>query len=314
MTAAPFRVAVVMPLFDKAEYAAEAIDSVLAQTLAPLDVVIVDDGSTDGGPEAVERRFGEQVRLLRQPNAGPGPARNRGVAATDADWIAFIDADDKWSRDHLATLAEVAYAFPDADLIATGHRRFCGGQTLTTDRSPVAARKINYFQEARVGEPVWTSACAVRRSAFEAIGGFGAFCPGEDVDLWVSLALKGDVARSDRVTAHYRQDTGGEMDQLGCRPVDKQEQPVFDRFATALADPGLADRHAAIRALRDQWRRNAIRQRLVAGDREGARRLIALAARRGTATGRSEQVLALLPGRMTGAILALRGALRRGPH
>src|SRR5689334_10135830 len=86
---------VIIPAYNAVETLGRAIDSALAQSLPPHEVVVVDDGSRDATAELAER-YGPPVRVIRQSNAGPGAARNRGVQATSSPWVAFLDADDEW--------------------------------------------------------------------------------------------------------------------------------------------------------------------------------------------------------------------------
>lgn len=94
------KISVIIPLYNTRAYIAEAVDSILAQTLRADEVIIVDDGSTDGGPDLLER-YGPAVRVIRQAHAGPATALNRGVAEAAGDLLAFLDADDLWTRDRL---------------------------------------------------------------------------------------------------------------------------------------------------------------------------------------------------------------------
>lgn len=100
MTAPP-RVSVVIPCFNTERYIAATLRAVLAQTGASLEVIVVDDGSTDGSAALVERDF-PQVRLIRRANAGVAAARNTGIEAASGDWVAFCDADDIWLPGKLA--------------------------------------------------------------------------------------------------------------------------------------------------------------------------------------------------------------------
>ena len=99
-------VSVIIPAYNAAAHIARAIESALTQSMTPLEVIVVDDGSTDETAELVARRY-PQVTLLRQDNRGCGPARNTGCAAARADWLAFLDADDTW----LPTKLEKQLAF-----------------------------------------------------------------------------------------------------------------------------------------------------------------------------------------------------------
>ena len=91
-------VAVVVPAFNAADYLGEALDSIAAQTRPPVEVVVIDDGSTDGTPAIAEDRG---VRCITQENAGPAAARNRGIKETGAPLIAFLDADDRFVPEKL---------------------------------------------------------------------------------------------------------------------------------------------------------------------------------------------------------------------
>lgn len=115
MTDAP-RVSVVIPVFNTARFLADAIASVLAQGEENLEIIVVDDGSTDGSA-AVAERFGNPVRVIRQANAGAAAARNRGIAAARANYLAFLDADDLYSPDKFALQTDRLDRHPEVDII-----------------------------------------------------------------------------------------------------------------------------------------------------------------------------------------------------
>lgn len=114
------RVSIVVPLFNKAPYVDRALRSISAQTFSDLEVIVVDDGSTDGGAERVEAFGDRRFRLLRQENAGPGAARNRGMAQAAGDLIAFLDADDEWMP-HYLEAAVAALSDPRAATVTCSY-------------------------------------------------------------------------------------------------------------------------------------------------------------------------------------------------
>lgn len=110
------RVAVVVPVRDGARFLAEALASVLGQTRAPDEVVVVDDGSTDGSGE-IAASAGAPVRVIHQEGLGPAAARNRGAAATRAEFLSFLDHDDLWAAEKLAVQSALLDADPGAGLV-----------------------------------------------------------------------------------------------------------------------------------------------------------------------------------------------------
>ena len=94
-------VSCIVPVFNGERYLAEALDSILAQTYRPVDLIVVDDGSTDGTAQ-VAAGYGERITYLYQENSGPAAARNKGIDAAQGEFVAFLDADDVWHEEKLA--------------------------------------------------------------------------------------------------------------------------------------------------------------------------------------------------------------------
>ncbi|HEV8417024.1 MAG TPA: glycosyltransferase [Bryobacteraceae bacterium] len=127
---APALVTVVIPAYNAERHIAEALEGVLRQTYRPVEIVVVDDGSTDATAETV-RRFGPRVRFATQANAGAGAARNRGVAMATGRYIAFLDADDWWPPEKLARQVEILEQNPGCDLVFGQVQQFVhGGKDL----------------------------------------------------------------------------------------------------------------------------------------------------------------------------------------
>ena len=187
------RVSVVIPLYNKAPYIARTLDSVLAQTHQDYEVIVVDDGSTDEGPSIVRQCNDRRVRLVSQENRGLSGARNRGVAESQADWVAFLDADDEWMPDYLArtlsmakTDASVSVVFTNVLFSHTRRPRFqpCKGAFVVED--------FFSFHVAHNVSSITPSAIIIRKQALIDAGAFPrARCwrYGEDIDTWMRLGF-----------------------------------------------------------------------------------------------------------------------------
>jgi glycosyltransferase involved in cell wall biosynthesis len=117
------KISIIIPLYNKAGCVARAIDSILAQTFQDFEVIIVDDGSTDNGPSIIKGYDDQRLRLIQQPNAGPGAARNRGVKEANSEIVAFLDADDEFLDEFLERSLENLTNHPDCALSVVNHYR-----------------------------------------------------------------------------------------------------------------------------------------------------------------------------------------------
>jgi glycosyltransferase involved in cell wall biosynthesis len=199
--AAP-RLSVVMPAFDAQRTVAAAIGSALAQTVADLEVLVVDDGSRDATVAEVRRVAAAdgRVRLLEQANAGPSAARNRAIAAGRAPVVAFLDADDLMLPDYAQRMLARLDARPDVDLVGCDayifddRRGRIRRRTVLQETEPpatLAADPDGQFRQLAERNFVYVG-CAVRRAALEAVGGFAEDTnASEDWDLWLRLLESG---------------------------------------------------------------------------------------------------------------------------
>jgi glycosyltransferase involved in cell wall biosynthesis len=120
---------VVIPLYNKAPHVARSINSVLSQTFADFEVIIVDDASTDNSVEEVEKFNDKRIRIFHREQPGPGgyAARNLGIKEATANWVAFLDADDEWLPDHLERMRELIIQYPEVNIIGCGWRNSMNG-------------------------------------------------------------------------------------------------------------------------------------------------------------------------------------------
>jgi glycosyltransferase involved in cell wall biosynthesis len=167
-------VSVVVPVYNGERFLAECLESVLAQTWRPLDVIAVDDGSTDRSRDVIARF--PDVRCVVQPNRGVASARNAGIMAARGGFIGLIDQDDLWLPEKIAAQMEPLLADPSVDYVLTRQVRFLEGDM------PAPSWVRPHFLDGVVGgfEP---SAALIRRSAFERIGTFDPqYVQGSDSD------------------------------------------------------------------------------------------------------------------------------------
>lgn len=265
---------IVMPLWNKRHTLASTVESVLGQSWRDFELVVVDDGSTDGGADLLAAIDDPRIRILARANAGTGAARNAGIAAALHDWIAFLDADDLWSPDHLAELDRIRRAHPEAGLIGTAFVRQGRGEPPAPPAPPrPVIGLIDYFEQAASGAPVLCSSTAgIPRSTWAALGGFGDCAHGQDSEYWARIALERPVATSTRVTAVYRLGTGGATDQaLRTRRRGVLRQlgdlgPVMALLADRYPAIACARRRAAIDRFIDYRLRLDVRGTARAGD------------------------------------------------
>ncbi len=186
-------VSVVIPVFNGERFLREAVQSVLSQKHSPLEVIIVDDGSTDG-TENVARGLPAPVRYLHQTNQGPAAARNRGIEQAHGSLIAFADADDLWPPDKLELQLPCLITDPAIEIVIGRIQQVLLGQT----------------QAEEFGEPAFSvnlGSAVIRKSVFERVGLFDETMRySEDVD-WFMRAREGGAAimSIDAVTLFYRQ-------------------------------------------------------------------------------------------------------------
>lgn len=199
------RISVVIPLYNKASTVCRAVRSVLTQTFTEIEIIVVDDGSTDGGDRNAAQFDDSRLRILRQENRGVSAARNAGWKAAAADWVAFLDADDWWSPTFLEAIWRLTTCGPRVVLCATAYE-YC---IQSGGRISAAAPRLPYFRArpwdgilpdyfaACLGSdpPICASAVAAHRRTLERVGGFEeGLHEGEDLLMWATLACAGEVA------------------------------------------------------------------------------------------------------------------------
>jgi len=200
-------VSVVIPTYNYGRFLAEAIESSLGQTEKPLEVIVVDDGSTDNTDE-VARSFGDHVRYIRQENLGVCAARNRGVAESRGELVAFSDADDSWVATKLEKQTALFDVDPEIGLVHCGMRDFDGetgeqGELQMAGKDGWVADDLLLWEEPVIVGPGGT--IMVSRKAFDDVGGFDTRLKvGEDWDFCYRVARQYKVGFVREPLVNYR--------------------------------------------------------------------------------------------------------------
>lgn len=271
---------VVIPLYNKAPYIEFTLHSVLAQICSDFEVVVVDDGSSDAGPELVQRIAAQdaRVRLVQQPNGGVSAARNTGIAEALGEWVAFLDADDWWHPDYLATQLAAIAAMPDVHMAATQLRRVPDADNWNPLPWPAMPAEVEPTLITDLptrwmhGIPFFTSSVVVRRELLLAkqpcfvVGE----SHGEDLDLWFRLAEVTDIAYTAKPMVAYRTDALGSLSQASPK---RRLPPFMARMQKRVDDKAVpADKRRSTVQLLAQYRLTLARDELAHGRRLAALR------------------------------------------
>jgi glycosyltransferase involved in cell wall biosynthesis len=194
------RVSVIIPAYNAVQWIRRAVESVQAQTLPVHEIIVVDDGSTDGTPELLATLRG--VHLLRQQNGGPSKARNLGVRQATGELIAFLDADDWWSPNKVE---QQVSAFSERDCVLN----YTSMYVVDEENGSVEVRSADdpnqLWPKMRCSNPITPSTVMLRRSAFLDCSGFAEdLWIGEDWDLWIRLHRLGSFSALGEPLTYYR--------------------------------------------------------------------------------------------------------------
>jgi hypothetical protein len=235
------RVAVIIPTFNRKEYVQETIDSVLAQIYSDYEVIVIDDGSSDGTGEALQVRFGDRIRYVWQENQGESAARNHGIKLSRGTYIALLDSDDLWLPEKLGKQVAILDANPDVVLVFTASWRIDEkGQRLEDEPSFGNVHQNDPTLEALCLQNVMGNAgstAMICRKQIERVGGFDqALQYGEDWDLWLRLRQQGKFAFIDEPLACIRQHGGSQWHTPQPETIDQRladhKQMLENIFAT----------------------------------------------------------------------------------
>lgn len=234
------KVSIVIPLLNMGSTIGRALDSVFSQTFDDFEVIVVDGGSIDDGPSKVIS-YGNKVRLVDQNGKGVSDARNQGIGEAKAELVAFLDADDEWSPDHLETIIRLRKSHPEAGLYGTNYDIEHPDHSVRPSsidehvpKAPWEGLLSRYFLVAALGDPpFFTSTVAVPRNVLKEMNGFSIEAWwGEDTDLWGRIALKYPMAFSWKGRGIYHSDADRRA-TTSIRPVEENIFVVHGRAILA---------------------------------------------------------------------------------
>lgn len=195
---------VVIPLYNKEREIEATVRSVLAQTLQPKEIIVVNDGSTDCSAEVVRRIDSPLIRQINQPNGGVSRARNRGIEAATGEYVALLDGDDQWEPDFLEEIARLIEAFPACGLYCTAFRIVADNGLFDAPCPEQRGIVGNFFRDSAHRYIAIPSTAVIPRAAFDNVGGFPEGMKiGEDLYLWIKLARRYRVCFSPRRLVRY---------------------------------------------------------------------------------------------------------------
>ncbi len=204
------QISIIIPIWNRVTLISRAIDSVLAQTHLPDEIIVVDDGSTDNTSDMINRQY-PQVRLLFQENKGVSSARNLGIKAAQGEWIAFLDSDDEWKPEKIDKQMKTILDNPDHLICHTNETWVRHGVRV----NPMQKHQKHggyIFQRCLPLCIISPSSVMIHRSVFDDVGVFDESLPAcEDYDLWLRICAKYPVLylNEELITKH-----GGHTDQL----------------------------------------------------------------------------------------------------
>lgn len=261
-----------IPCFNAAPFLAEAIESVLAQTRPAVEVIVVDDGSTDGSG-AIAARY--DVKLVTLPdNLGHATARNAALRAAQGEYVAWLDADDTWLPHHLEVVGGLLDRFPEA-AVAYGAAQLVGERSDVWDDFPCHHQPRSMLWECFRRTIVPAMSAVARKAALDEVGGFEeSIRVAPDFDLWLRLAARYPFVSTPQVTVNYRWHPG----QISRNPLE-QLRSIYQtrrRFIDRLLEQGdrelAGEASARLRAIYQEQLRSAWRR----GDGRCLRSLLAL--------------------------------------
>lgn len=203
-------ISVIIPLYNKENGIADAVNSVIHQTFSDFELIVINDGSTDRSLEQLARFKDSRLRVISTDNKGVSSARNMGIRKAKYSWIAFLDADDWWSSSFLENMAESIEHYPRHKIFSSGRNRVftSGNERYKNKYLPKEGKTdvINYFKViSKFLPPINASSVVIEKSLFETYGDFNYNQKAhEDHDVWLRLCTNENLVFVNKPLSFYR--------------------------------------------------------------------------------------------------------------
>lgn len=207
-------VSVIIPTYNRGTMVCDALDSVLAQDYRPMEVIVVNDGSTDDTMERL-KAYGDGIHVIEQANKGVSSARNAGIQRAKGDYLAFLDSDDRWEKGKLTAQVDFFQNHPDALICQSDEIWIRNGKRVNPMNKHKKLSGMIFEPSLRLCL-VSPSAVIIKRDLFDEVGLFDETLPAcEDYDLWLRIACRYPIYTTE--DKHVIK-TGGHEDQLSRAP------------------------------------------------------------------------------------------------
>ena len=231
------QISVIIPLYNKGFIIAKTLASVFAQTFTDYEIIIIDDGSTDSSVEKVNQFDDSRIQLFQQVNHGAAAARNLGIEKANYELIAFLDADDYWFPNHLATLVQLYENYPNCGIYASRYlTKIATNKTITNSFSnciPDDFQGIipDFFKASLINRVATSSSILVPKTILIQNNGFNKeVTSGQDLELWTKIGIKNRVAISNKTTAIYNFELPNSLSKTS---FSKKKLMDFKQFSEA---------------------------------------------------------------------------------
>ncbi|MCB9427098.1 MAG: glycosyltransferase family 2 protein [Flavobacteriales bacterium] len=231
---------VVIPLYNKQDYITNAVKSVLRQTVTDIEIIIVNDASTDNSLSRIEQLTDSRIQIIHHTkNKGLSAARNTGIKKATSDFIAFLDADDTWENSFLFTIQKLISKYPQAGIFGTNYQeQYPNGHQQEPQKNIPTNFKdgiISNFFESNLHQPIYNySSVCFRATVFEQVGYFDeSINYAEDIDFNIRVNLKFELAYSQKPLSVFFTNT---QNQITNTALGNKTIPDFNKYQQTNSD------------------------------------------------------------------------------